>query len=39
LQELGSKVEKVGRLGLSLEGMRNKILRFCDQDLARQRTL
>ena len=39
LQELGSKVEKVGRLGLSLEGMRNKILRLCDQDLARQRTL
>jgi hypothetical protein len=39
LQELASKVEQVGRLGLSLEGMRNKILRLCDQDLARQRTL
>jgi len=39
LQELASKVERVGRLGLSLEGMRNKILRLCDQDLARQRTL
>lgn len=39
LQELALKVEQVGRLGLSLEGMRNKILRFCDQELARQRTL
>ena len=26
-------------LGLSLEGMRNKILRLCDQELARQHTL
>jgi hypothetical protein len=39
LQELASKVEQVGRLGLSLEGMRNKILRLCDSELARQRTL
>jgi hypothetical protein len=36
LQELALKVEQVGRLGLSLEGMRNKILRLCDQELARQ---
>jgi len=39
LRELAIKVEQVGRLGLSLEGMRNKILRLCDQELARQRTL
>ncbi len=39
LQELALKVEQVGRLGLSLEGMRSKILRLCDQELARQRTL
>jgi hypothetical protein len=38
LQELALKVEQVGRLGLSLEGMRNKILRLCDQELARQGT-
>jgi hypothetical protein len=39
LQELALNVEQVGRLGLSLEGMRNKILRLCDQELTRQRTL
>jgi hypothetical protein len=39
LQELAQKVEQVGRLGLSLEGMRTKILRLCDQEMARQRTL
>jgi hypothetical protein len=39
LQELALNVERVGRLGLSLEGMRNKILRLCDQELVRQRTL
>ena len=39
LQELAMNVEQVGRLGLSLEGMRSKILRLCDQELARQRTL
>jgi hypothetical protein len=39
LQELALNVERVGRLGLSLEGMRNKILRLCDQELARQRGL
>ena len=38
LQELALKVEQVGRLGLSLEGMRTKILRLCDQELARQRS-
>ncbi len=38
LQDLASKVERVGRLGLSLEGMRSKILRLCDQELARERT-
>lgn len=37
LQELALKVEQVGRLGLSLEGMRKKILRLCDQELVRQR--
>lgn len=36
LQELALKVEQVGRLGLSLEGMRNKILRLCDQEIAAQ---
>ena len=35
----GTEVEQVGRLGLSLEGMRTKILRLCDQEMARQRTL
>ena len=39
LQDLALDVERVGRLGLSLEGMRNKILRLCDQELARQRGL
>lgn len=39
LQELALNVERVGRLGLSLEGMRNKILYLCEQELARQRTL
>ena len=39
LQELAQKVEQVGRLGLSLEGMRNKILRLCDQEIAKQRTV
>ena len=39
LQQLALNVEQVGRLGLSLEGMRSKILRLCDQELARQRTL
>lgn len=39
LQELALNIEKVGRLGLSLEGMRNKILYLCEQELARQRTL
>lgn len=39
LQELALKIEQVGRLGLSLEGMRNKILPLCDQEIARQRTL
>jgi hypothetical protein len=39
LQDLASRVEQVGRLGLTLEGMRKKILRLCDQELARQRTL
>jgi hypothetical protein len=37
LQELALQVEQVGRLGLSLEGMRNKILRLCVGELARQR--
>jgi uncharacterized protein DUF5752 len=37
LQELALRVEQVGRLGLSLEGMRNKILRLCMGELARQR--
>jgi hypothetical protein len=37
LQELALRVEQVGRLGLSLEGMRNKILRLCVGELARQR--
>jgi Family of unknown function (DUF5752) len=37
LQELALRVEEVGRLGLSLEGMRNKILRLCVGELARQR--
>lgn len=36
LQEVALNVERVGRLGLSLEGMRNTILRLCDQELARQ---
>lgn len=36
LQELALRVEQVGRLGLSLEGMRNKILRLCMGELARQ---
>lgn len=36
LQELALRVEQVGRLGLSLEGMRNKILRLCVGELARQ---
>ena len=39
LQQLALNVEQVGRLGLSLEGMRSKILRLCDQELARQHTL
>ena len=38
LKELALNVEQVARLGLSLEGIRNKILRLCDQELARQRT-
>jgi hypothetical protein len=37
LQELALQVEQVGRLGLNLEGMRNKILRLCVGELARQR--
>lgn len=37
LQELARRVEQVGRLGLSLEGMRSKILRLCMGELARQR--
>jgi hypothetical protein len=37
LQELALRVEQVGRLGLNLEGMRNKILRLCVGELARQR--
>lgn len=37
LRELAQRVEQVGRLGLSLEGMRNKILRLCVGELARQR--
>ena len=37
LQELALRVEQVGRLGLSLEGIRNKILRLCVGELARQR--
>jgi hypothetical protein len=37
LQDLASKVEQAARLGLSLEGLRNKILRLCDQELTRQR--
>ena len=37
LQELALRVEQVGRLGLSLEGMRNKLLRLCMGELARQR--
>ncbi|HKO29868.1 MAG TPA: DUF5752 family protein [Nitrospiraceae bacterium] len=37
LQELALHVEQVGRLGLSLEGIRNKILRLCVGELARQR--
>jgi len=36
LQELALRVEQVGRLGLNLEGMRNKILRLCVGELARQ---
>ena len=39
LEKLGLQVEHVGRLGLTLEGMRNKILRLCDGELARQRAL
>lgn len=39
LQELALNIERVGRLGLSLEGMRNKILYLCEQELARQRIL
>lgn len=39
LEELAMNVEQVGRLGLSLEGMRSRILGLCDQELARQRTL
>ncbi|MBI3806741.1 MAG: hypothetical protein HY281_04385 [Nitrospirae bacterium] len=35
LQELALNIERVGRLGLSLEGMRNKILYLCEQELAR----
>ena len=38
-QELGRYVEQVGRLGLSLEGMRNKILRLCLGEVERQCTL
>lgn len=38
LPELAVQVERVGRLGLSLEGMRSKILRLCGQELARQGT-
>ena len=37
LQELALRVEQVGRLGLNLEGMRNKILRLCVGELATQR--
>jgi hypothetical protein len=36
LQELAMKVEQVGRLGLSLEGMRKKILHLCDEEIATQ---
>ena len=36
LQELARHVEQVGRLGLSLDGIRNKILRLCVGELARQ---
>ncbi len=36
LRELALHVEQVGRLGLSLEGIRNKILRLCLGELARQ---
>lgn len=38
LQGLALHVEQVGRLGLSLEGIRNKILRLCMGELARQST-
>lgn len=33
LPELGEQVAKVGRLGLSLEGMRNQIVGLCDRAL------
>ena len=36
VQELALRVEQVGRLGLSLESIRNKILRLCVGELARQ---
>jgi len=34
LQELAARAAKVGCLGLSLEGMREQIVRLCDQELA-----
>lgn len=34
LKDLAERVSKVGRLGLSLEGMRTEILHLCDQTLA-----
>lgn len=39
LQELGLKVKQAGCLGLSLEGLRDRILRLCDQELDKQRIL
>ena len=34
LSELAAQVAKVGRLGLSLEGMRERIVRLCDRELS-----
>ncbi|MGQ0809865.1 MAG: DUF5752 family protein [Nitrospiraceae bacterium] len=35
MQDFGIQVERVGRLGLSLEGMRERLVALCDDELAR----
>jgi hypothetical protein len=39
LKELAWKVERVGHLGLNLEGIRKKILHLCDEEISKQRML